>query len=68
MVIIIVSNCLPACLQVIDGVFVNMYYTRAGYRRSGDLHACTQFDVLLTGRARLRIVVGGSSSVAVPDT
>jgi hypothetical protein len=31
----------------------------AGYRRSGDLHDCTQFDVVLRGRTRLRLIVSG---------
>lgn len=30
-----------------------MYHTKAGYRRSGDLHDSTQYDVVLAGRVRL---------------
>lgn len=39
-----------------DGTIVNSYFTRKGYRRSGDLHAVPQFDLLLTGRAKLTIL------------
>lgn len=34
-----------------------MLTVRAGYRRSGDVHANTQFDVVLSGAARLRLIV-----------
>ena len=40
-----------------EGVYVNMYFTKAGYRRSGDLHDCNQYDVVLQGRTRLRMIV-----------
>ncbi|GIL73798.1 hypothetical protein Vretifemale_3892 [Volvox reticuliferus] len=33
-----------------------MYYTKAGFRRSGDLHDCNQYDVVLRGRTRLRMI------------
>ncbi|KAI9025715.1 hypothetical protein DFJ74DRAFT_705210 [Hyaloraphidium curvatum] len=38
------------------GTTVNLYFTRRGGRRSGDLHAVPQYDVLLTGRASLRML------------
>eukprot|EP00877_Chromochloris_zofingiensis_P008439 jgi/Chrzof1/3849/Cz13g11030.t1 len=37
-------------------MLVNMYYTKQGYRRSGDLHNCIQYDVVLQGRTRLRMI------------
>lgn len=46
-----------AAPQLGEGVFVNMYFTKAGYRRSGDLHDCNQYDVVLQGRTRLRMLV-----------
>ncbi|KAG2484590.1 hypothetical protein HYH03_016631 [Edaphochlamys debaryana] len=39
-----------------EGVYVNMYTTKAGYRRSGDLHDCNQYDIVLRGRTRLRMI------------
>ncbi len=44
--------------QLAEDVFVNMYFTKAGFRRSGDLHDCNQYDVVLRGRTRLRMIVG----------
>ncbi|GLC58040.1 hypothetical protein PLESTB_001311500 [Pleodorina starrii] len=42
--------------KLADNVYVNMYYTKAGFRRSGDLHDCNQYDVVLRGRTRLRMI------------
>ena len=39
-----------------QGTTVNAYFTRKGHKRSGDLHEVAQFDVLLTGRARLTVL------------
>lgn len=39
-----------------QGTTVNAYFTRKGHKRSGDLHKVTQYDVLLTGRARLKVL------------
>mmetsp|Transcript_2503 Transcript_2503/g.7527 ORF Transcript_2503/g.7527 Transcript_2503/m.7527 type:complete len:384 (+) Transcript_2503:430-1581(+) len=36
-----------------DDVIVNLMRTTAGTLRSGDLHNCTQYDVILKGRAKL---------------
>ena len=38
------------------GALVNMYFTRAGHMRSGDLHESAQYDVVLSGRARLTVM------------
>ncbi|KXZ45599.1 hypothetical protein GPECTOR_53g92 [Gonium pectorale] len=50
-----------------DGVYVNMYYTKAGYRRSGDLHDCNQYDVVLQGRTRLRMIDPHSGQEVVQE-
>uniref|UniRef100_A0A7R9VL35 Uncharacterized protein n=1 Tax=Chlamydomonas euryale TaxID=1486919 RepID=A0A7R9VL35_9CHLO len=42
--------------KVAEGTLLNMYFTKAGVRRSGDLHNCTQYDVVLKGRCRLRML------------
>ncbi len=39
-----------------QGTTVNCYFTRRGFKRSGDLHQVAQYDVLLTGRARLKVL------------
>lgn len=39
-------------------VIVNMYFTKAGHMRSGDLHNCNQYDIVLKGRVRLTMKVG----------
>eukprot|EP00270_Netrium_digitus_P018090 TRINITY_DN6818_c0_g2_i1.p1 TRINITY_DN6818_c0_g2~~TRINITY_DN6818_c0_g2_i1.p1 ORF type:complete len:145 (-),score=25.33 TRINITY_DN6818_c0_g2_i1:31-444(-) len=36
--------------------FVNLMRTAGGVLRSGDVHNCTQFDVILSGRTRLRLM------------
>ncbi|PNW70996.1 hypothetical protein CHLRE_17g742050v5 [Chlamydomonas reinhardtii] len=50
-----------------EGVFVNMYFTKAGYRRSGDLHDCNQYDVVLQGRTRLRMLDPHTGSEVVQE-
>eukprot|EP00850_Spirogloea_muscicola_P000685 SM000002S05765 [mRNA] locus=s2:2059007:2060077:- [translate_table: standard] len=37
------------------GVVVNLLQTKAGKKRSGDIHNCTQFDILLRGRTNLHL-------------
>eukprot|EP00850_Spirogloea_muscicola_P010754 SM000064S19776 [mRNA] locus=s64:395367:396236:- [translate_table: standard] len=37
------------------GVVANLLHTMAGKRRSGDIHSCTQFDILLRGRTNLHL-------------
>jgi oxalate decarboxylase/phosphoglucose isomerase-like protein (cupin superfamily) len=39
-----------------EGTTVNAYFTHKGHKRSGDLHKVAQYDVLLTGRARLKVL------------
>lgn len=48
---------------------VNAYFTKAHAMRSGDLHNCTQYDVLLSGRASLtmRDVATGKDVVQVVE-
>jgi hypothetical protein len=41
------------------GSRVNLLYTKAGNRRSGDFHSYTQYDALLSGRAELLTLEGG---------
>lgn len=50
-----------------EGVYVNMYFTKAGYRRSGDLHDCNQYDVVLAGRTRLRMMDPHSGKEVVAE-
>ena len=40
--------------KVTEGVILNLYFTKKGVRRSGDLHDSNQFDLVLKGRVRLR--------------
>jgi len=42
--------------KIDDSTLVNIYHTKAGVRRSGDIHDCTQYDVVLKGRTRLRML------------
>eukprot|EP00897_Mesotaenium_endlicherianum_P005257 jgi/Mesen1/475/ME000101S10698 len=46
---------LNASGQLGEGIIVNMMRTVPGTMRSGDVHNCTQFDVILKGKTRLRL-------------
>ena len=45
-----------------ESPYVNVVFTRAGYKRSGDLHACEQLNGVLFGRAELTQVYRGGRS------
>jgi hypothetical protein len=54
--------------KICDGVIVNLYYTKAGVRRSGDLHDSHQFDIVMKGKVRLRqIDPNGKEIVSLHD-
>ncbi|GJP46967.1 hypothetical protein CLOM_g6202 [Closterium sp. NIES-68] len=51
------------------GMVVNLMATAAGSRRSGDMHNCSQHDVILAGRTNLHLkdLVGGGEEVKEYD-
>ncbi|CAI5490886.1 unnamed protein product [Closterium sp. Naga37s-1] len=52
-----------------EGVVVNLMATKAGSRRSGDMHNCSQHDVILSGRTNLHLtdLVSGGEEVREYD-
>ncbi|CAI7789710.1 unnamed protein product [Closterium sp. NIES-53] len=52
-----------------QGVVVNLMVTKAGSRRSGDMHNCSQHDVILSGRTDLHLtdLVSGGEEVREYD-
>ena len=46
----------------VEAPYVNVVFTRAGFKRSGDLHACEQLNGVLFGRAELTQVYKGGRS------
>ena len=40
--------------KIAEGTLLNLYFTKKGVRRSGDLHDSVQYDIVLRGRVRLR--------------
>ncbi|CAI6010966.1 unnamed protein product [Closterium sp. NIES-65] len=52
-----------------QGVVVNLMATKAGSRRSGDMHNCSQHDIILSGRTNLHLtdLVSGGEEVREYD-
>ena len=45
------------------GEYVNIVYTRAGHKRSGDIHQCEQLNLVVFGRATLTQLRRGRETV-----